>query len=184
MKTRSGRRAGYRLAYAACCAGAAWLTGCAVVDSAPAPKLARGDEIAVLPIVNHTETPQAGERAASIAAALLAADGFARVSAYPASGDDQAPFDTAAAPDAAKKALDWARDRHARYALTGTVTEWRYKVGVDGEPAVGLTLQLLDVDGGGVIWSAAGSSTGWSRASLAGVAQKLERKLLAPLAQH
>ena len=44
-----------------------------------------------------------------------------------------------------QEALDWARERQARYALTGAVDEWRYKVGVDGEPAAGVTLQIIDV---------------------------------------
>ena len=66
-----------------------------------------------------------------------------------------------------------------RHALVGAVDEWRYKVGVDGEPAVGLALQVLDLQSGNVVWSAVGARSGWSRESLAGVAQKLVRDLLA-----
>lgn len=62
-----------------------------------------------------------------------------------------------------------------------TVDEWRYKVGVDGEPAVGITLQVIEVQSGNVIWSAAGSRTGWSRDAVSAVAQKLLRQLLSPL---
>jgi TolB-like protein len=79
------------------------------------------------------------------------------------------------------RALEWARGERARYALTGTVDEWRYKVGVDGEPAVGITLQVIEVQSGNVIWSAAGSRTGWSRDAVSAVAQKLLRQLLSPL---
>ncbi len=81
------------------------------------------------------------------------------------------------------KALEWARGERARYALTGAVQEWRYKVGVDGEPAVGISLQLIDVASGQVVWSATGGDSGCSRASLSGTAQKLLRRLLAPLMQ-
>lgn len=61
------------------------------------------------------------------------------------------------------------------------MSEWRYKVGVDGEPAVGITLQVIDVPSGNVIWSATGSRTGWSRDAVSAVAQKLLRELLSPL---
>jgi hypothetical protein len=77
--------------------------------------------------------------------------------------------------------LAWARSENIRYALAGSVDEWRYKVGIDGEPAAGVTLQLIDVQSGQVLWAAAGGSTGWSRESLSGVAQKLVAKLLRPL---
>ena len=63
----------------------------------------------------------------------------------------------------------------------GSVEEWRYKVGVDGEPAVGITLQLIDLPSGAVIWTASGSKTGWSREGLTATAQKLLVELTAPL---
>ena len=42
---------------------------------------------------------------------------------------------------------------------------------------------MIDVASGQVVWSATGSNAGWSRESLSGVAQKLLRRLLAPLMQ-
>ena len=76
------------------------------------------------------------------------------------------------------EALAWAREQGVRYALAGAVEEWRYKVGVDGEPAAGVTLQILDVASGDVLWSGTGGQSGWSREALSAVAQKLIRKLL------
>lgn len=158
------------------------LGACSVSNLGPAPHASRTDDWTILPIANNTETPQAGLRAASIAEGLLSAEGFTHLKRYPASADDETLFDPAKA-DIQQKALDWARGEHIRYALTGSVNEWRYKVGVDGEPAVGMTLQLIDVPTGNVIWSGTGSRTGWSRDALSGVAQKLERQLLSPLAR-
>ena len=43
------------------------------------------------------------------------------------------------------KLLAWARSTHARYAVTGAVNEWTYKVGLDGEPVVGIAIQLIDL---------------------------------------
>jgi TolB-like protein len=157
------------------------LGACSVIDTSSAPHLAAADTVAILPITNNTETPQAGLRAASIAESVLITGGLSHVRRYPVSADDETLFDTAR-PDGRQKALDWARDEHIRYALSGAVNEWRYKVGVDGEPAVGLSFQLIDVQSGAVVWSGAGSRSGWSRDALSGVAQKLERQLLAPLA--
>ena len=56
--------------------------------------------------------------------------------------------------------------------------EWRYKVGVDGEPAAGVTLQIIDVASGDILWSGTGGKSGWSREALSAVAQKLIRDLL------
>jgi hypothetical protein len=75
-------------------------------------------------------------------------------------------------------AMVWARDHEVRYALAGSVEEWRYKVGVDGEPAAGVTLRIIDVPSGKTLWSGSGAQSGWSREALSAVAQKLIRKLL------
>ena len=55
--------------------------------------------------------------------------------------------------------------------------EWRCKVGVDVEPAAGITLQIIDVQSGDILWSGAGGKSGWSREALSAVAQQLLRQL-------
>jgi len=157
------------------------LVACSTVVRAPAPALEPGARWAVLPIANDTETPLAGNRAAAIAEAVLRSRGFARIERAPLASTADALFDPAATPSTAQS-LEWARSIGARYALTGTVTEWRYKVGVDGEPAVGLTLQVIDLSRSEVVWSASGSRAGWSRQSLSGTAQTLIEELTRPLA--
>ena len=156
------------------------LGACSTVTVAPAPKLASGDIIAVLPMANYTETPEAGRRAASMAFSLLRVQNGGGViqDTNQAGGD---PLLGDADPQALTHALDWARQANARYALTGSVQEWRYKVGVDGEPAVGLTFNLIDLSNGQTVWSAAGSRSGWSRSGLAAVGQTLIGSLLRPL---
>jgi len=171
------------LSRCAAVAAALWLSACAVTDVGRAPAIARGDTVAVLPIANYTETPQAGLRAEAIAASLLQAGGNANLKQYPPNLNPETLFEPAER-ESVGRALEWARGEKARYALTGAVQEWRYKVGVDGEPAVGISLQLLEVSSGQVVWSATGSQSGWSRESLSGTAQKLLRRLLAPLAQN
>lgn len=155
---------------------------CSTIDVAPRVDLDRNARWAVLPLANQTETPGAGQRAAAVVEGVLHSRGIANLARPPATLSAESLFEAAdaAAPD---KALAWARSAEVRYAVTGTVTEWRYKVGVDGEPAVGLSLQVIDLTSGRTVWSATGGKSGWSREALSAVAQKLVRDLTAPLAR-
>ncbi|TAM02594.1 MAG: penicillin-binding protein activator LpoB [Paraburkholderia sp.] len=164
---------------AACMLG---LAACASVESTPAPAIAAPDSVAVLPLANFTETPDAGRAAQAIAANTLRKHGFANVAAMPAA-DNGVAFDTTTQPGI-EQGLEWARAHHAKFVLSGAVEEWRYKVGVDGEPVVALSFELREVPSGRVVWSATGSRSGWSRSALGGTAQSLVGKLLAPLGAH
>jgi len=157
---------------------AALLAACSVMDHSPGASMARDAKWALLPIANHTDVPQAGLRAEAIAETLLRARGVAGLMRYPPALNPETLFDPAERKVQAD-AHKWARDAGARYALTGSVDEWRYKVGIDGEPAVGLALQVIDLQTGSVAWSAVGARSGWSREALSAVAQKLIRELLA-----
>lgn len=156
------------------------LGACSTVDVSTGPGFSAEDGLAVLPIVNYTETPDAGQRARSIAQSILYQKGFARLHSYPQDESTDLLM-TGSADRVQRQALEWARSNGARYALTGSVQEWRYKVGLDGEPVVGLTLNLVDLSSAAVVWSATGSRSGWSRSSLAGVGQALIKEMLDPL---
>ena len=157
-----------------------WLAACTTVDIGPPPAIDRGAKWVLLPIMNHTETPQAGLRAEAIIDGVLRANGVRDLRRYPAGLNNESLFE----PLDRKQfdaALAWAKGAGARYAVAGAVDEWRYKVGIDGEPAVGVALNVIDVGSGEILWSAAGGKTGWSRESLSGVAQRLLRQLLLPV---
>lgn len=157
---------------------ALWLGACSTTDIArPTVALSRADKVALLPILNHTDTPQAGLRAEAIAESLLISNGVTRLVRYPSALNQ----DTLLEPAEHKildEGLKWAKTTDARFALTGAVEEWRYKVGIDGEPAVGVSLKLIDLKTGDTVWSAVGGKAGWSREALSAVAQKLMRELL------
>lgn len=155
------------------------LGGCAVTDQVSDTHADATTRWAVLPLENTTTTPMAGARAQAVSRALLHTLGVADVVRPPA-GDSDTLFDPAPGADI-DAMLAWAREAQVRYLLTGTVDEWRYKVGVDGEPVVGLALHIIDVDDGSTVWSGVGARTGWGRESLAGAAQKLLKSLLAPV---
>ncbi len=152
--------------------------GCATTDTGGTASIERNAKWVLLPVMNHTEVPQAGLRAEAITEGLLRAKGVADLTRYPATMNQ----DTLLQP-AERKVLDeadkWARSQGARYAIYGAVDEWRYKVGIDGEPAVGVALHIIDLQNNAVVWSGVGGKSGWSRESLSGVAQKLIRQLLA-----
>lgn len=158
------------------------LAGCAsstrsTVDTDP---LARDARWVLLPVVNNTDTPQAGLAAESLLEHHLLARGVPQLLRYPAALSRDSLFEPTERK-ASEEAQKWAREQGARYALTGSVEEWRYKVGLDGEPVVGLTLKVIDLQSGRTVWSASGSQSGWSRQSLAAVAQTVIRDLLASL---
>ncbi len=132
----------------------------------------------ILPIENHSETPQAGERVEAILDTLLRKDGVASLDKYPAQKEDDTHLLTSDR-QRYESALTWAKDAKFEYALTGSVEEWRYKSGIDGEPAIGVTLRVLEVPTGRILWSATGSRTGTAGDNTSGAALKLLDTLLA-----
>ncbi len=155
------------------------LASCAVMDQNHNSKpLERDAKWALLPVANHTDVPQAGLRAEALIEVLLRARGIANLRSYPPALNQDSLFEPAERK-VVIDAMNWAREQGVRYAVTGAVEEWHYKVGVDGEPAVGMTLQIVDLkDRDRVVWSSAGSKSGWSRDALSAVAQELIRKML------
>jgi polysaccharide biosynthesis protein PelC len=135
---------------------------------------------ALLPIVNLTETAQAGLRAEAIAEVVLRNNGVQRLERYP-SGLVTDSILEPTERKATEQALVWAKSQGLKYGLSGAVSEWRYKIGIDGEPAVGISLQVIDLQTGAVVWSASGAKTGWSREALSAVAQQLLQQLLRPI---
>lgn len=146
--------------------------GCSSVRTAPEAVLDKQVQWALLPVMNHTETVQAGLRAEAIAESVLRSCGVTRLMRYPIPmnkdvlfepGDDKTVNDY----------LKWAKEKGAKYAVVGHVDEWRYKVGVDGEPAVGFAFKIIDTATDAVVWSGSGGKSGWSREAVSAVAQKL-----------
>ena len=156
------------------------LTGCAssiqsTVNQEPLDRQARW---AILPITNNTDTPQAGLSAEAMAEHQLRSRGVAKVQRYPSALSRDSLFEPTERK-VTEEALKWAKDQGMQFVLLGSVEEWRYKVGIDGEPAVGVTLQVMNLSTDRVVWSASGAKSGWSRQALAAVAQSLLTDLFA-----
>ncbi|KTD61688.1 hypothetical protein [Legionella spiritensis] len=134
--------------------------------------------IAVGPLANHSTTPLANRQVESMLTGLLQVKGFMNIKPYP---HDKACAKLLYCPDETKsreQILRWARANKMAFVLTGATNEWRYKVGLDGEPVAGVSLILINVNTGKTIWTGVGSVIGTSRSGLDVVGQSLLNNLL------
>ncbi len=147
------------------------LAGCSSMAHMPqAIKLDPGARIVLLPTINNTETPLAGERMDELASSLLPVLGLPAVLRPPAEDSSHMPEGSPHDRWHQEQALAWAQQQHARYALAISLLEWRYKVGLDGEPAVGMSVTLLDPSTGQVLWSGSVARSGWGRQAVSALA--------------
>jgi TolB-like protein len=127
------------------------------------PAIPSTQKIALYSLNNYTDTPRAGLRAANITEGLLLAKGY--------QVDNK--ITAATRKMSLTEKITNARQHHIRYLVTGGVSEWRYKTGIDGEPAVSIQLKLIDTHNRRVVWSATGSDSSWGNTSIGVVAQNL-----------
>lgn len=122
--------------------------------------------ISVFALKNYTDTPQAGMRAANIIEGILLAKGYkvtSHVSEKSYSVD---------------KAVKIAKKDGSKYLLLGGISEWRYKTGIDGEPAVSIQTTIRKTKNAKVIWSATGSDSDWGNSSIGTTAHDLLELML------
>jgi hypothetical protein len=153
------------------------LCACAVQHVRPSRPLPKTARWVVLPVVNLSATPLAGEKVEALldnALRLHGLENLYRQRSGSAGGGDLLLNDNRRY----ELALDAARKGQANFGVTGEVEEWRYKSGLDGNPAVGLTLQVIALPSGRVVWTASGAKTGWGYANVSGTAQQLIDDLL------
>ncbi len=122
---------------------------------------------AVLPFENYTETPYAGYRVASIVEGVLASKGYILIPRV-WSIKEREPTE-----EEIEKLKESAVRNGARYIVHGSVNEFRYKTGLDGEPAISITIFIYDAIENRVVRNVTVSGSGWVRESLGTLAQKL-----------
>ncbi len=146
------------------------LSACSTLAQSDAPgQLKRQASIMILPSINNTETPMAGERMDELAENLLHVIGVTDVerTTLPAATDGDLHDRTRQ-----EQALLEAAKAHVTYALAISLDEWRYKVGLDGEPAVGMSLRIIDVAQHRVLWAGSYAGTGFGREAVSALAQR------------
>ncbi|MFY8274680.1 hypothetical protein AAEU32_11215 [Pseudoalteromonas sp. SSDWG2] len=143
------------------------LAGCASQYSAQSPLLSKANTVYVMPFANQSNMPMAQAQAEQLAASAFAEQGI-KVRVYPKDkvGDLQASLEP---KQRIKEAQAWLSQQPAGYVLWGSVQEWQYKYGLDGEPAVGLTM-TLSTSSGEELWRGSASNSGWGRESLSHIA--------------
>jgi len=117
--------------------------------------------ITLFALDNYTDTPQAGMRASNLIEGILHAGGYKVVNAVSLGNKSL------------NEKIQIAKSKGSDYMLTGGVSEWRYKTGIDGEPAVSLHCKLVEVTSSKVVWSSTASSNDWGNASIGTTAQEM-----------
>ena len=115
---------------------------------------------------NYTDTPRAGMRASNLVEGVLLSKGYVIKNRMV----EKVPT--------LKKARSIAQNDGSKYFIYGGVSEWRYKTGIDGEPAVSLQVSLYKTENLEVVWSATGSDSDWGNASIGTTAQDLLHKMM------
>lgn len=153
----------------------ALLAGCSVIQSQDGEPVPDTSQLAVVPLNNLSQTPQAGDQAASVLSTILRANGAEQVRLYLPDGENPLVYESR---QRQREAIDEATRDGAEFILTGTVDEWRYKSGLDGEPAVGVTLEVRRVQDNQLVWSGTSARTGWGRESLSVAGHKVLQELV------
>lgn len=144
----------------------ALLSACSTSYIAPSPKLSASQTVFIMPMENQSNTPLANIRAEQLLASALAKQGIS-VKIYPKTSVSEL---AASLNPAARivKAKEWLAQQEQGYVMSGSIQEWHYKNGLDGEPSVGITLTLIDLNGNS-LWRGSASKSGWGRQALSAI---------------
>jgi hypothetical protein len=170
MKTESGLTHPLRkLAGAVLAVAVIGLGGCAATVSEMSPPLDHRKPFYVMPFTNQSNMPMAQSQVEEIMASALSARGLS-VKVYPKSqvNDIQASLEPEKRFEAAQT---WVSQQPEGYLIQGSVHEWQYKFGLDGEPAVGFTMTVNDMNQV-ELWRASTSRSGWGRESISRIGIK------------
>ena len=152
--------------------------GCAtVVTRGGSTGTLRVERLLLPPFVNATDDEHASRALTEMAGSMLIEAGLPLFQTEETLLRSAA--DKANGPDG--RYAELARTVGASHLLIGTVHEYRYKTDLDGDPAVGLTLRLIDAATGQTLWQGSSGNVGYAFASVTSAAQKALRSLLRDL---
>jgi polysaccharide biosynthesis protein PelC len=155
-----------------------FLIACSVIDVHKGAPLSSSERWMILPFQNYSHAPRASEQVEEMVATLFRIRGIPNIEMYQLQDDDKGGWLDLNDRKRQEKALLSAMKQSASYAVTGSVDEWQYKLGVGSEPVVGLTIRIIEVPSGAVVWSASGAQSGWSTGSLRVTSQRLLKELI------
>jgi TolB-like protein len=153
------------------------LPGCATttVRDGSKPHVNEGKfSLLMPPFVNATDNEHAGQALTQLTGSTLLEYGIPLIQTeaiLSKTADETAPKQEV-------RNLEIAQANKATYLLMGTVHEYRYKSDLSANPAVGITLRLVNVADGRTLWQGSSSKVGRVYASLTSTAQKAVRDLV------
>jgi TolB-like protein len=121
-------------------------------------------KIAVLPYKNYSDTYLAGYRVASILSSVLRAKGYNVINSVVLKSEN---------PKTDINELINKYKNKADYIVFGSVNEFKYKTGIDAQPAVSITTNIYDTKKNKIIYSFSSSNSSWSFDSITTVTQKI-----------
>lgn len=157
------------------------VSACTVIDEHGLNTFEASKTWILLPFQNHSGTPRAGDKAEEILATLLRSKGIDNVQIYQKKLEKEDVWPILDDQHRQDEALNAAKKANFYYGITGSIEEWNYKTGVGGEPAVGLSLRIIEISTGRIVWSATGAKSGWGADTVSGTAQNLLNDLLSNL---
>ena len=155
----------------------AFLSGCAtVVYDGDSVEQNDSEELRVLmpPFFNATNDDHAGRALTELTGTALVARGIPLYQTEELLLTTQE--ETAAGPEGRYQEL--AQTIGATHLLIGTVHEYRYKTDLDGDPAVGITIRIVDARDGRTVWQGSSSNIGYAFASVTSASQRAVRRLV------
>jgi polysaccharide biosynthesis protein PelC len=153
------------------------LAGCmstVVYDGSQAGNAIRVERVLLPPFVNATDDEHASRALTEMTGSALVEAGIPLFQTEETLIRSAA--DKAQGPDG--RYAELARSVNASHLLIGTVHEYRYKTDLDGDPAVGLTLRLVDATSGQTLWQGTSGNVGYAFASITSASQKAVRALV------
>ncbi len=154
------------------------LAGCATAVKAQHGAHFTARRWVLLPLMNYSETPHADERARAILSTLLRTRGVKTLAEAPRTNHRDQQMPDLDERRRLEEAVAWSKAGGYTVGLTGSVNEWRYRGSSEGSPAVGLSLRVLDIESGDVLWEASGARSGSGGDTVSGTAQQLLADLL------
>jgi polysaccharide biosynthesis protein PelC len=138
------------------------LAGCGTVTHHGGQPSIAVTRLLLPPFVNATDNEHAGRALTEMTGSALVEAGLPLFQTEETLLKSAA--DKAQGPDG--RYAELARTVSASHLLIGTVHEYRYKTDLNGDPAVGITLRLVDAATGQTLWQGTSGNVGYAFASV------------------
>jgi TolB-like protein len=148
--------------------------GCAQKAVSIQPNSAFPKEVKIIPFANLTQNPLAGYKVASIANGVIKEHNI-KV--------DNSLFTYPEKDYSLKEIQNILNQYTDGYIVTGFVNEYKYKAGIDANPAVSITLKVYDAKNKKYIFTATISETGNAYDSLGVITQNCLKALMDEISQ-